>query len=118
LDYGEWLAEPRKPDWFSEKSILVREVTAKGIIQATLVEGEYVFSNSVDGIKLTSNEISYEFLLGLLNSSLISFYHYKTSANAFKGTFPKVLLSDLKELPIPKISSNRQKEFIVKLKQL
>jgi len=31
-----------------------------------------------------------------------------TSPNAFKGTFPKMLLQDLRELPIPIISSNNK----------
>lgn len=50
-----------------------------------------------------------EFLLGLLNSNLISFYHSNTSPNAFKSTFPKVLLQDLRELPIVDISFKEKK---------
>lgn len=64
------------------------------------MDEDFVFSNSVDEIKLKSEEVDIKFLLGLLNSRLISFYHKNTSANAFKGTFPKVLLQDLRELPI------------------
>jgi type I restriction-modification system DNA methylase subunit len=101
VDYGVWLAAPRQPHWFEGERILVREVTSRGVIQATLVTGDFVFSNSVDGIKLKSTEVSIKYLLGLINSRVISFYHSNTSANAFKGTFPKVLLLDLRELPIP-----------------
>ena len=104
VDYGTWLAEPRKPQWFDGERILVREITAKGIIQATYVNGAYVFSNSVDGIKLKSNDIDIKFLLGLINSTLISFYHFNNSPNAFKGTFPKILLQDLREIPVPAIT--------------
>jgi adenine-specific DNA-methyltransferase len=112
IDYGKWLAEPRKPYWFEGPRILVREVTSKGIIQATYVEGDYVFSNSVDGIKVTSTEINIKFLLGLLNSSFISFYHLNCSPNAFKGTFPKILLQDLRDIPIPaKALDNRTLQF-------
>lgn len=102
IDYGEWLAEPRKPHWFEGERILVREVTANGVIQATLVEGDYVFSNSVDGVKIKSKDLGIKYLLGIINSKLVSFYHSNTSANAFKGAFPKVLLQDLRELPIAK----------------
>jgi len=101
LNYGKWLAAPRSPDWFDGKRIVVREVTAKGIIYATIIDGDYVFSNSVDGIRLKNEHIELEYLLGILNSTLISFYHLNTSPNAFKGSFPKVLLKDLRELPIP-----------------
>lgn len=100
IDYGVWLAEPRKSEWFEGERIVVREVTSKGIIQATLIDGDYVFSNSVDGIKIIGNRTEAKYLLGLLNSKLLSFYHLNSSANAFKGAFPKILLQDLRDMPI------------------
>ena len=106
LDYGRWLAAPRNPSWFDGERIVVREVTAKGIIQATLIKDDFVFSNSVDGIRMNNNTFNIKALLAILNSKLISFYNLNTSANAFKGSFPKVLLQDLRELPIPKIGED------------
>jgi adenine-specific DNA-methyltransferase len=70
-----------------------------------------VFSNSVDGIKMKAKDLNIKFLLGLINSKLISFYHSNTSANAFKGTFPKVLLQDLRGLPVPKAETKIQNEI-------
>jgi type I restriction-modification system DNA methylase subunit len=107
VDYGQWLAEPRTPEWFSGSRILVREVTAEGVIQATITEDDYVFSNSVDGLKLKNNELDLRFILGLLNSQLISFYHLNTSANAFKGAFPKLLIKDLLNIPLPIMSADK-----------
>jgi type I restriction-modification system DNA methylase subunit len=103
IDYGKWLAAPRKPIWFDGERIVVREVTAKGIIQATFLNDDFVFSNSVDGIKIKNNKFKIKALLSILNSKLVSFYNLNTSANAYKGSFPKVLLQDLRELPIPNI---------------
>ena len=45
-------------------------------------------------------------------SKLISFYHLNTSPNAFKGTFPKMLLQDLRELPIPEASKSKRNEIV------
>lgn len=118
INYGEWLAEPRKPHWFTGKRILVREVTAKGIIQATFVDEDYVFSNSVDGIKMRGTKFNIKTLLAIINSKLVSFYHANTSANAFKGTFPKVLLQDLRELPIPDVGKKCEAELIKYVDQL
>ncbi len=118
VDYGEWLAAPRQPHWFNGERILIREVTANGIIQGTFVDKDFVFSNSVDGIKMKSKDLNIKFLLGLLNSKLISFYHSNTSANAFKGAFPKVLLQDLRELPVPKAEIKIQKEIEKLVNQL
>jgi hypothetical protein len=106
VDYGEWLAEPRTPDWFTGLKILVREVTNKGSIQAAMTESEFVFSNSVDGIKIKQNGYQLAFILGILNSKFMSFYHLNTSANAFKDTFPKILVKDLVNLPIRRIDFN------------
>jgi len=118
IDYGKWLAAPRKPHWFEGERILVREVTSKGKIQATYVSDDFVFSNSVDGIKLKSKEINIKYLLGLINSKLITFYHLNTSPNAFKGTFPKVLLQDIRELPLAIPDNNLHIEIIKLVDQL
>lgn len=105
VDYGKWLAEPRTLNWFEGKRILIREVTSKGVIQAALVDGDFVFSNSVDGVKIDENTgYSYSFILALINSKIMSFYNSNTSANAFKDTFPKVLIKDLLGFPIPNIN--------------
>jgi len=112
LDYGKWLAAPRKPDWFQGARIVVREVTAKGVIHATIIEGDYVFSNSVDGIRLRNDNMELKYLLGIINSKIISFYHLNTSPNAFKGTFPKILLKDLRKLPIIKPPKEIEGYFI------
>src|SRR5690606_25930369 len=111
IDYGKWLAAPRNPTWFDGERIVVREVTAKGIIQATYIQDDFVFSNSVDGIRMKSNTFNIKVLLAILNSKLISFYNLNTSANAFKGSFPKVLVQDLRELPIPKIKEDQIKQL-------
>ncbi|MDX5435578.1 MAG: Eco57I restriction-modification methylase domain-containing protein [Pontibacter sp.] len=102
IDYGPWLAAPRNISWFEEgPKLLVREITSKGKIQAAYTNDEYVFSNSVDGIRAKADaEYSIKVLLAILNSKLISFYHQKLSANSSKDAFPKVLLQDLRNLPL------------------
>ncbi|MCX6136346.1 MAG: N-6 DNA methylase [Ignavibacteriales bacterium] len=110
VDYGPWLAEPRAPHWFSGKRLLVREVTTNGAIQATMTDEDFVFSNSVDGIKLKDDSNDEKFILAILNSKLISFLHIYTSANAFKESFPKVLLKDLLTIPIIGIKSPSEKK--------
>ncbi|MDP4235930.1 MAG: N-6 DNA methylase, partial [Bacteroidota bacterium] len=101
VDYGEWLAEPRTPDWFTGERLVVREVTSNGKINAAYVNNDFVFSNSVDGIRVIDKRVNIKAILGILNSKLIGFYLLNTSANAFKGAFPKVLLQDLRDLPLP-----------------
>jgi adenine-specific DNA-methyltransferase len=110
VDYGIWLAEPRTPDWFQGERVLIREVTANGCIQASITDEPFVFSNSVDGLRLKPNaKVALKFLLALLNSRLLSFYNLHTSANAFKGAFPKVLIKDLLAFPLPPIENNKSR---------
>ena len=114
VDYGEWLAEPRTPDWFDGERILIREVTSKGQIHAAIVEDEFVFSNSIDGLRITSDVYSIKFVLGILNSRLTTFYHFNSSPNAFKGTFLKVLVKDILGFPLPRIPERAMHDEMVK----
>jgi len=114
LKYGVWLAAPRSPDWFVNYDIriLVREVTAGGKIQATIVKEPLVFSNSIDGLRMRpNNEIQPECILAILNSSLCSFFHLNSSPNSIKGAFPKLLIKDLREIPIPDITIDIKKDL-------
>jgi len=115
VNYGEWIAAPRKPIWFeASPRIVVREVTSKGNIFATLIFDEYVFSNSVDGIKSKSNNIQdLEILVAILNSKFAQFFHLNKSGNSSKDTFPKILLQDLREFPFPKGRNNFEKISII-----
>jgi len=108
VNYGPWIAAPRQPIWFeANPRIVVREVTSKGKIFATLILDEYVFSNSVDGIKSKENNINnLKVLLAILNSKFAQFFHLKKSGNSQKNSFPKVLLQDLREFPFPKHRNN------------
>ena len=116
VDYGPWLAEPRSPDWFQGDRILIREVTANGNIQAAYTDDSFVFSNSVDGLRLKSKStVALQVVLALLCSKLISFYNKNTSANAFKGTFPKVLIKDLLAFPLPENLDRKSHDRLVSL---
>jgi hypothetical protein len=44
------------------------------------------------------------YVLGLLNSKLMVWFHHKRNPKAQKGLFPKVLVSDLAKLPIRTIN--------------
>ena len=114
INYGKWIAAPRTPDWFeATPRVVIREVTAKGKIYATIVTDEFVFSNSVDGIRSKDNDITkLKILLAILNSSLASYYHLNSSANSQKNAFPKVLLQDLREFPLQAIPPKSQSLFI------
>ena len=52
-----------------------------------------------------SNLYSLSVLWCILNSRLATFYHFNHSPKATKGAFPKILVQDIKEFPLPEISN-------------
>ena len=81
---------------------MVREITNPTII-ACLLEEEFVNDPQLISVipKPNVNSVSLEFLWGLLNSKLATFLHFNSSPKATKGAFPKILIEDLKNFPIP-----------------
>lgn len=98
LSYGEWLAAPRKQEFFISERILVREIT-NPTIMACYTEEEYYNSPSIINI-INFKNVSPYYILAIINSTLISYYHNKTSPKANKGAFPKILVNDIRKLPI------------------
>lgn len=114
IKYGPWLAAPRNPENFTGKRILVQEITGgrdKRIV-AAYYEGELYHSRDVIPIKLIRRDPHPFFLLGVINSWLISWYHHKCNPKAQKGLFPKVLVSDLKKLPIHCVANSAQHPIV------
>jgi type I restriction-modification system DNA methylase subunit/predicted type IV restriction endonuclease len=110
ISYGEWLAHPRKPYFFKGPRILVREITGSGkhIVHSTFVDEEYVNYKTILNILLNKdakeegwNDLC---LLGILNSSLISWYFLRVSNKLVTHTFPRISILDIKKFPVPDIS--------------
>jgi hypothetical protein len=117
ISYGEWLGAPRQPKFFTQPRILVREI-AENSLTATYIEEEYYNTGSLINIIQQNNEVDLKYLLAILNSKLMGWYHYNTSPKAKKGLFPKILISDVRKIPIPLISQDEQKTFITKVNRL
>ncbi len=97
ISYGEWLAAPRRPEFFKAPRILVREITSPRIL-ATFTDEEYYNTPSI--INCIEFKVDIFFVLGIINSELMSFYHNMVSPKASKGLFPKILVNDVRNIPI------------------
>lgn len=106
VKYGLWLAAPRDPNNFVGPRLLVQEITGgeNRRIIAAYCEKELYHSRDVIPIKCNSKWPKPFFLLGIINSWLITWRHHRRSPKAKKALFPKVLVSDLRQIPIPKLS--------------
>lgn len=99
--YGKHLATHVDLRFFNQKRLLIREITNPTII-ASLVSEEFVNDPQIIVAIPASNDIALEALWAVLNSKLATFYHFNSSPKATKGSFPKILVTDIKNFPIPK----------------
>jgi type I restriction-modification system DNA methylase subunit len=106
IKYGPWLAAPRDPGNFTGKRILVQEITGgkERRIIASYYEGELYHSRDVIPVKCDGSSASPLYLLGIVNSRLITWYHHRRNPKSQKALFPKVLVSDIERLPIHPIN--------------
>jgi len=112
IKYGPWLAAPRDLSNFQGERILIQEITggkSRRII-ACYYDKELYYSRDVIPVKIERNKYSGLYILGIINSKLITWYHHKRNPKAQKGLFPKILVSDIKNLPICKIDFNDPKD--------
>jgi hypothetical protein len=101
ISYGPWLGAPREKRFFSERRILVKQIidwTTKRIWASITDEELYNTQNAFNLIAKPG--VSIEFLLGLLNSRLMTFYHSKKFLDEFKMRFQKILIKDARRFPI------------------
>jgi len=101
ISYGEWLAEPRPAaPFFEPRRIIVRQ-TGDHII-VTLEDKQRLTLNNIHNLRLIQKVLSYEYLLAILNSRLITFFHQQVVPEANR-VFAEVKIVDLERIPIRRI---------------
>jgi hypothetical protein len=114
LKYGDHIAEPRyTANFFDDEKIVVRQTSDKLI--ATIDTEKYLCMNNLHVItKLKEGkEVSFKFLLGIINSKLLDFYY--TLLNPEKGeALAEVKKENLSRLPI-NITENKLQNKIIEL---
>ena len=105
LRYGPWLGAPREERFFIKPRIIVRQIASgsplriyAGYTDKRLYHTQIGFSI----LALADADISVFFLLGLINSTLLNFYHSEVFLDQEKNTFQKVLIANCKKLPVRK----------------
>ncbi len=101
--YGEWCYS--KPAWefCSEPRILIREITSRTLVAVT-TDTIHIPSKAV--IIIIPQTVHLHYLLGLLNSQLMGFYVRTTGEKGTQRLFPRISLTNLRQLPIRTIDFN------------
>lgn len=113
--YGEWVSTYVDLKYFTGKRLLFREITRNlpYSLIVSIAEEEFINNPSIiTAIPTEDCNISLDYLLGICNSKLISFYYINTAPKANKGLFPKVIVNDIRRLPIKVGEQSQQKKII------
>ena len=74
ISYGKWLAEPRyKAPFDDDKKIVIRQTSDRLI--AHLDTNKYLSLKNVHNLRVTYSELSYEYLLAIINSKLLDWWY-------------------------------------------
>ena len=77
LKYGPWLAEPRNPIKFEGEKLLIRKIIGQTLATTYIPETSYCNTLLYVLKNKTRNQMSYRYLLGILNSRFIGWYFRK-----------------------------------------
>jgi len=116
LSYGSWLGAPREQRFFTEPRILVRQiVSGKPLrIYAGYTDLELYNTQSVFNLLIKDeNILSIKYLLALLNSNLLNFYHGHKYLDLSKNLFQKILIQNCKKFPIRLIDYSKKNEILL-----
>ena len=115
IKYGDWLGAKREERFFTEPRILIRQIISgnPGRIYASYTDEIYYFTQIGFGIiPKKENLIDVKYLLVILNSNLMNFYHKYKFLDIEKNLFQKILIANCKQFPIKNISTKEQQPFI------
>lgn len=118
LSYGKHLAAPRNASIFEGVRILIARIPVKSryTFRATLTEDNFVHEQSIEVITdLIGNP---KFLIGVLNSKVVSYYAIHRFDFLQRSTFPQMRLTQIKDFPIPDATEVQQEEVAQVVEQL
>ena len=104
VKYGKHVATYVDLKFFTKRRVVVREITNPTII-ACILDAQCLNDPQLIPIleREEGQEMSLEFVWAILNSRLATFYHFNHSPKATKGAFPKILIQDIKNFPLPRL---------------
>ncbi len=114
IKYGDWLGAARDPRFFTDERILIRQIVSGNPPRIYAgYTNESLYYTQI-GFGIISKNLQTKYLLCLLNSKLITFYHKYSFLDLEKELFQKILIANCKKLPIKEIPLSEQQPFIDK----
>jgi len=105
IRYCDDLAGKRELTLFTTPRLVLRRLLSRrGELMSCYCSETLITTDNILNILILDSNISLKFLLGLLNSRLLSWIYTNSSTISVKDDFPQVTYEELKSLPIPKIN--------------
>ena len=111
IEYGKNMREyPREFKWFEGERILLRRlVSRKQRLMATIISDTVINNKNLYILKAKCLE-SILYMLGIINSLLISKIYISQVSQAYKDDFPQVTIKDLLNLPVPDLDISKPED--------
>lgn len=98
------IAEPKPEKYFQGPRLLLRELISRQFrLQAVAVVEDFVTNKSMQSVLAVRGGPDLKYLLGVINSRLMSWYFLRKSSVAQRDDFPKIVLKESRALPIPQL---------------
>jgi hypothetical protein len=110
VNYGPWLAAPRSEDLFTSPKILMRRTSDKLFSCIDLNSSVCVNSCHVIKFRSEQNKLSYQYILGLLNSRLLQKIFEIHNPQMVGKVFAEVKVIYVERLPIRTLDFNKPAE--------
>jgi hypothetical protein len=113
LKYGTNLAAPRKAALFDGERILVRQIPSK---LPYAINGVIVYGNELNDINSMiirqANDCDLRYILGIINSKLLSYWFNITFDKFQRGIFPQFKVNELEQFPIVNAGKIEQEKLV------
>jgi type I restriction-modification system DNA methylase subunit len=101
IRFDDTLAELKPERYFVGPRLLLRELISRQFrLQAVKATGDFVTNKSMQSILQLPDAPELNYLLGIINSRLMSWYFLSRSNIAQRDDFPKIVLKETRSLPI------------------
>ena len=118
IKYGANLAAPRDKKYFETPRILVRQIPSKSTYAVEAVYTNSDFINDLNSMVITDIQVNPFYLLGVLNSRLISLWFFMKFDKFQRRLFPQFKVNELGDFPIPDATDSQQEEVAQLVEQL
>ncbi|MEG1725760.1 MAG: TaqI-like C-terminal specificity domain-containing protein, partial [Anaerovoracaceae bacterium] len=111
LKYTKELGAPRQHRFFTDEKIIFRQILSSNPLEMIVAysDSEHYFTQIGFSVIPKDKQLtSVKYLVGILNSRLMNYFHTAKYLDSEKITFPKILIENCKQFPIKRAEEPTQ----------